>query len=570
MGISLKPEHLKRYSDVARLLLKYGRSDLVVEAGLEGALSDEPEGKPDPAIPGAPSPDAPPEAAALADDLETLGPTYVKLGQLLSTRADLLPLPYLNALARLQDKVGPFGFTEVETIVERELGVRLSKAFSAFDPTPMAAASLGQVHRAALRDGRPVAVKVQRPDIRGQISADLEAMGEIAAFLDRRTDWGRRYAFADMLDEFQKSLVRELDYRREAANLVTLGANLAAYERIIVPQPVEDYTTDRLLTMDFIRGKKITAVGPLGRLEMDGEPLADALFKAYLQQILVDGFFHADPHPGNVFLTEDGNIALLDLGMVARISPGMQEQLLRLLLAVSEGHGDETAEVAMRMGDWKGGTFDEDAFRRQIAEMVSELQHTTVEEIQVGTVVMQVSRAGAENGMRVPRELTMLGKTLLNLDAVARSLAPGFDPNAAIRRHAGDITSQRMRRIASPGKLFAGLLETAEFAQKLPGRVNKILDAVANNELEMKIETIDERTLIDGFQKVANRITMGLILAALIVGASMLMQVSTTFRIFGYPGLAMLCFLAAASGGIALVVSILLHDQKGPPKQPPS
>ncbi|CAN5150548.1 hypothetical protein BH18GEM1_BH18GEM1_17430 [soil metagenome] len=220
-----------------------------------------------------------------------------KLGQLLSTRADLLPLPYLEALARLQDRVEAFPFEAVEEIVQTELGVRLSKAFASFDPKPLAAASLGQVHHAALRDGRPVAVKVQRPAIRQQIVEDLAVLEEIADFLDRRTDWGWRYGFVGLLDEFRKTLLRELDYRQEAANLVSLGKNLAEYERIIVPQPVDDYTTERVLTMDFVRGKKVTALGPLGRLEMDGEPLADELFKAYLQQTLVDGLFHADPHP---------------------------------------------------------------------------------------------------------------------------------------------------------------------------------------------------------------------------------------------------------------------------------
>lgn len=552
MGISLRPQHLKRYADVARLLFKYGRSDLVRNAGLEAALTDE-----DPAGEAA----TPPEATELAADLERLGPTFVKLGQLLSTRADLLPLPYLDALARLQDRVEPFPFEDVEAIVHTELGVRLSKAFAEFDPKPLASASLGQVHRAALRDGRPVAVKVQRPAIREQIAEDLAVLEDIAEFLDRRTEWGRRYEFQGFLDEFRKTLLRELDYRQEAANQATLGKNLAGYDRIVVPQPVEDYTTERVLTMDFVRGRKVTALGPLGRLEMDGEPLADELFKAYLQQVLVDGFFHADPHPGNVFLTDDGRVALIDLGMVARISPEMQERLLKLLLAISEGRGDEAAEVALRMGEIDRETFDEPAYRRQIVELVGQHQHATVGEIQVGAVVLEVSRASADNGIRVPRELTMLAKTLLNLDAVGRALAPKFDPNEAIRRHGAEMTSRRMRQQASPGNIFASVLEMTEFVQKLPVRINRILDALASNELEVKVEAIDEQTLIEGFQKVANRIAMGLILAALIVGAAMLMRVETDFQILGYPGLAILCFLGAVAGGVTLLVNILLNDR---------
>jgi ubiquinone biosynthesis protein len=551
MGISLKGEHLKRYKDIAALFMKYGRSELVKNAGLEDVA--------------APDLVAAPAEAKLAEhlaaDLEKMGPTFVKIGQLLSTRADLLPLAYMEALARLQDKVGPFPFLEVEAIVSAELGVRLSKAFSEFEEEPVAAASLGQVHRAAMRDGRRVAVKVQRPGIREHIVKDLDALGEIAAFADLHTVAGRRFGFVPMLDEFRKTLLRELDYRMEARNLEVLSENLRAFDRIVVPLPVEDYSTSRVLTIDYIRGEKITKLSPLVRTEMDGEELAEQLFRAYLKQILVDGFVHADPHPGNVFLTDDNRIALLDLGMVTRISPGMQERLLRLLLAVSEGRAEEAATVAIQLGDVQP-VFDEKGFRRDVADLVADNMGATVGQIQVGRVVLVLARMSAERGIRVEPELTMLGKTLLNLDQVGRTLDPEFDPNAAIRRNAAELTRQRVRKSLSPGNLFAGVMEAKEFLEHLPGRVNTILDRVASNTLEVKVDAIDEKMLLEGFIKVANRITMGLILASLIVGAALLMRVETSFRVFGYPGLAILCFLFAAAGGAALVFNILWADHK--------
>src|SRR5215210_375979 len=345
MGISLKPQHLKRYKDIALLLWKYGRSDLVKQVGLEETLEEEERDtkKIEP----------PPEAKALADDLEKMGPTFIKLGQLLSTRPDLLPLPYLEALTRLQDKVEPFAYEQVQQIVESELGVRISKAFLEFEQTPMAAASLGQVHRALLRDGRPVAVKVQRPNIREMIVEDLEALDEMATFLDNHTDVGRHYQFAKMLEEFRKSLMRELDYRQEATNLAMMGRVLAEFDLIVVPAPVDDYTTSRVLTMDYIHGRKITSLTPLTRMDVDGIALADQLFKAYLKQILIAGFFHADPHPGNVFLADDGRLALLDLGMVGRISPELQEHLTRLVLAISDARGPEAAQITIDLGEVK-------------------------------------------------------------------------------------------------------------------------------------------------------------------------------------------------------------------------
>jgi len=551
MGISLSGEHLKRYKDIAALFMKYGRSELVKNAGLEEALVEAPVA----------TPSEEKLAEQLAADLERMGPTFIKVGQLLSTRADLLPLPYIEALARLQDRVGPFPFMDVEAIVSAELGVRLSKAFSEFEPEPLAAASLGQVHRAFLRDGRRVAVKVQRPGIREQILKDLEALAEIAAFMDHHTEIGRRYGFTLMLEEFRKTLLRELDYRLEARNLEVLAENLHGFDRIVVPLPVTDYTTSRVLTSDYIRGEKITKLSPLVRTEIDGEVLASQLFRAYLQQILVDGFVHADPHPGNVFLTDDKRVALLDLGMVARIPPGMQERLLRLLLAVSEGRAEEAATVAIALGDAQP-LFDEKGLRRDVNDLVSQIVGATVGQMQIGRVVLMLARMSGERGIRVDPALTMLGKTLLNLDQVGRALDPDFDPNAAIRRNAAELMRQRMRKSLSPGNLFAGVMELKEFAENLPRRVNTILDRVASNSLEVKVDAIDEKMLLEGFIKVANRITMGLILASLIVGAALLMRVETSFRILGYPGLAIVCFLCAAGGGVALVGNILWADHK--------
>ena len=456
----------------------------------------------------------------------------------------------------------PFPFEDVERIVTEELGVRLSKGFGSFEPEPVAAASLGQVHRATLRDGRRVVVKVQRPDIGPVIVDDLAALDEIATMLDDRTEAGQRYQFKAMVAEFRKSLLAELDYRKEAQNLTTLADNLQEFDRIVVPRPVDDYTTARVLTMDFVEGQKITALSPLTLIELDGEELADQLLRAYLKQILVDGFFHADPHPGNVFLTTDHRIALLDLGMVARIPPRMQQHMLQVILAVSEGHGDEAADFALRIGQ-PTEQFDEPAFRRRVAEMVAEHHGARVEEIQVGLAVMNISRIAAETGVRLAPELTLLGKTLLNLDGVGRALAPKFDPNASIRRNAAELMNQRMLKSVAPGNIFAGLLEMKDFADRLPGRANKILDTLAENRMALKLDTgVDAGLVTRGLQKVANRIATGLVVAALIVSAAMLMQVRTNFTIFGYPGFAMVLFLAAVAFGVVLVLSIVRTDYR--------
>jgi predicted unusual protein kinase regulating ubiquinone biosynthesis (AarF/ABC1/UbiB family) len=552
MVVSLKPERLKRYKDVAMLLIKYGRSDLLSPAGLENSVLPEEIAKETGTI-------AP--AEELAKDLEKLGPTFIKLGQLLSTRADLLPAPYLDALTRLQDHIEPFSFEEVERIVSGELGVRISKAFADFDPVPLAAASLAQVHRAWMRDGRAVVVKVQRPDIRELIVGDLDALGEISHFLDLHTELGKRYEFENMLIQLRKSLLRELDFTIEANNLHTISENLLDFDQIVIPEPIDDYTTTRVLTMEYIAGKKITALNPLRLLEIDGAALADSLFSAYLQQFLVDGIFHADPHPGNVFLTDDDRIALLDLGMVGRVTRTFQDNLLRLLLAISEGRGDSAAEAAVKMGEAKEG-FERRAFDRRIAELVTENSDAVLSHLNAGRVTLEITKIAADCWFRLPAEFTMFAKALMNLDQVVYTLDPTFDPNVVIRERANEILEQNIIKSVAPSNLLSGVVDIKEFAEKFPIRVNRILDQIGNNELRFKVDAIDEKIVLEGLQKVANRITLGLVVAALIVGAAMLMRVETSFRIWGYPGLAMILFLLAAAAGLVLAFSIVFYDEK--------
>ncbi|MFY9820653.1 MAG: AarF/UbiB family protein [Thermoanaerobaculia bacterium] len=548
MPLSLKPEHLKRYKDIARLLMLHGRADLMKAAENGSPLGDE-DG----------------EAAAggdperLAKDLEELGPTFIKLGQLLSTRSDLLPAPYLDALARLQDKVEPFSFAEVEEIVSTELGVRISKAFEDFDSEPLAAASLGQVHRARMRDGRLVAIKVQRPGIQKVILDDLEAFEQIAGVIDRHTDVGRRFAFRDMLQEFRKTLLRELDYRLEAQNLTLLATNLKEYERLVIPKPVDAFTTSRVLTMEYVQGTKITDLSPLARIDIDGRALAEDLCRAYLDQILVDGFFHADPHPGNLQVTSDGRLAILDLGMVARVDPALQEHLLKLLLAITGGRGLEVAQLTVKIGT-KLSDYDEPRYRREVVDLVGAYQGVSGEQVQAGRILVRLARLSAEHGVRPAPELTTMGRALLQLDQSARCLDPEFDPNQIVQSFSDSLMRRHMLKKLSPANLFASVLELQEFAQQLPGRMNSVLDNLAGNKVQVKVDAFDESRLMDNLQKIANRIALGLVLAALIVGAALMMQVQTSFRLFGYPGLAMLLFMMAAACGFILVLSVFFND----------
>ncbi len=551
---SISPRHVARYRDIATVLIRHGRS---------GALALDGEGSG--GVAGndrdVDAEDVPPEAERLAADLEELGPTFVKLGQLLSTRPDLLAPGYTQALARLQDDVEPFSFAEVERSIGEQLGASAQDVFAELDHVPMASASLGQVHAGRLRDGRPVVVKVQRPGIRQQVEEDIEALSQVASFLDEHTDAGRRFGFADLLRQFQRSLMDELDYRREAANLKALGRMLAGQARIVVPAPVDDFTTGTVLTMDRIDGRKVTELGPLAVLEMDLAPLAEDLFEAYLRQILVEGFFHADPHPGNVLVTRDCRLALIDLGMVARVPSGLQDRLVKLLLAVADGDGEQAAEEGIAMGR-RLEDFDEARFRREVVDLVGRTYTMKLGDLEAGSVVMEMTAIAGECGLRSPPELALLGKALLNLDQVATRLDPDFSPGDAIKRHVGEILSNRAR--LSLNSALSSVLEAKGFVEKLPRRVNDLMDAVSDGRfnVHVKVDAVDEQELLDTVHKLANRVTAGLVLAALIMGAALMMRVDTEAQILGYPAIAIVCFLAAATGGFVLLGSIVVSNRR--------
>jgi len=507
MKLKMRTRHAKRYRQIATLLVRHGRGDLVRSAGIDGVLDDDQVETGDPEA-----------AARLADDLEAMGPTFIKLGQLLSSRVDLLTPAYIEALARLQDKVEPFPFEQVEEIVSSELEVRLSRVFPTFDPKPLAAASLGQVHRATLRDGREVVVKVQRPDIRRQVLDDMEVLADLAEVLDTRTDLGR-YGLADLLEEFRKSLLDELDYHREAENLTTIARILSDHPGIVVPKPYPDFSTGRILTMEFVEGRKITELGPLGQLELDGAPLADDLFAAYLQQVLVEGVFHADPHPGNVLLTPDGRIALLDIGMVARLAPAYRERLVKLFLALADGRPDEVTRIARTLGE-ELHDFDPVLLERAVTDIVGRSVDASISDLDVGAVMLQLTRRAGEAGLKMDPELVMLGKALLNLDLVASTLDPAFEPRDALRRHTTDLMRSSMK--TSPAAMFATVLEAKEFVEALPARVNRAFDAIGEGHFELRVKAFDEDEFLRGLHKLANVVAAGLILAAMILASALL------------------------------------------------
>lgn len=550
--MSTTPEKIKGYYKFIHFMLKYWNSDLFRQtssAVTKEALTKEEEEH---------QFDQSPEE--LLEDLKEMGPTYIKLGQLLSTRPDLLPDEYMEALANLQDNVSPVPFEDIKKIVEEELGTKISKAFSVFEEKPLASASIGQVHRAELLSGRPVAVKVQRPGIRKKFMQDLETLDELTQLAVKHLEKAKTYAIDDVFSELRRILVNELDYNKEAQNLKTLKKNLEQYENLIIPAPVEDYSSSRVLTMEFVSGKKITSLSPLRQMENDYSELVEELVEAYLQQIINDGFAHADPHPGNIKFTEDNRIALIDLGMVARFAPQLQESLIELLFAISQSNGEKTAYILLKMSELSENS-EKKKFAKTVSDVIMESENSRAKDLQTGRILIQLNRLALSTNIKLPVEINILGKILLNLDQIVAMLDPEFDLRAAIQRNVHEIMRKKMVSELKPENFFSTLIESKHFLERMPERMNRISENLANNEFKIQIDAIDEKRVTDGFQKVANRITLGLIIAAMIIGASMLMQVPSEFMIFGYPGLAMLFFLLAAVGAIVLSYVIIFKDE---------
>ena len=547
------PTGVARTAQILRFLLKYRTAGVFTGLDLDAAaetVDDQPaSGTPE----------------EFVKDLESLGPTFVKIGQALSTRPDMVPPAYLEALERMQDNVAPVPFDEIREVVEQSLGVRLSKPFTEFDETPIGCASLAQVHRACLRDGRTVAVKVQRPGIGPQIRADLDAIGALAKRADQHTRMGRDVHFADWVQEFRRALLGELDYRMEAENLDRFGEHLADYPQLYVPSPLWDLCADKVLTMDLVEGTKVTEVSGLRRTEEPMDDLARALMRGYLDQVFVHGEIHADPHPGNLLVTNDGRLALFDLGMIAHVPPRMRERLLKLLFAAVDGRGEAVANESIAMGT-RLEHFDAGRYQREVGQMVARYAaHASGRNVSEGRLMLDLVRLGTACGLRTPPELSLLGKTLLNLERVADALAPDVDVREVVEGHLDGVMRGRLRKALSPSSIATELMEVQGLLRDAPRKVSDLLSLLADNRFKVQVVGLDK--LMESLQKIANRIAAGVITASLIIGAALMMRIDTGPNLFGYPAIALVLFLIGAGLGITIVVNSLRSDRKAKPKE---
>jgi ubiquinone biosynthesis protein len=545
--------HLSRYREIAAALMRHGFGMIVEEIGFDHILSLPQRMLFETREKGArPEKSGKTVGERIRLVLQELGPTFVKLGQIASTRPDVIPEEIIRELEKLQDQVPPFSFQEVRDIVEAELGGKLETLFPEFEATPLAAASIGQVHRARLWSGEKVAVKIQRPHIASVIETDLEILQDLAMLAEHRLAWAARYHVRDMVDEFAKSLQAELDYTIEGRNAEKIFKQFKDDRQVYVPKVFWDYITRKVLTMEYVDGVKLNELDKLKQHGYNPKRLAERLVTTMLRQMFNAGFFHGDPHPGNVLVLPGEVIALIDFGMVGRLTPEMKHHFSSLVIALMRQSTDGVIKAVLRMG-----LVSDDVNLAQLRQDVEQLREkyygVPFSQISLGEAVNDIFRVAFRHAIRIPPDLTLLGKTLLTLEGVVETLDPGFRILDIAEPFGRQLLKERLRpksvaetvwkRVSDYGKLLFGL----------PRHVKDLTSLLKQGKLRLEISIPELDLFLKKLDQIGNRVSFSIgllafsiIMVGVIIGTTMGRASTLLWRIpaieIGF-GMATLMFL---------------------------
>jgi ubiquinone biosynthesis protein len=552
-GIGRTYRNLNRFRQILTVLLKYGFGDLLellrldqtVEAGLQIISKKQPIRV---------EKLTRPEGFRMA--LEELGPTYIKMGQILSTRPDLIPVEFLNELTKLQDKVPPFSFVAVRKIIESELKFPLETIFAQFDENPLASASIGQVHRARLQDGKEAAVKVQRPGIERVIEVDLEIMMYLARLMERHIEELALHRPVTIVEEFARTLEGELDYRLEASNMERMALNFLDEPTTRIPAVYRDYSTRRVLTAEFVDGIKVSELQLLDAAGLDRKQITDRGADILLKQIFDHGFFQADPHPGNIFVLPENIICLIDFGMVGSVNRRTRERFVELIDAVVRKDAFRTSQMFLEIVDREEEP-DLRLLERDIADLLSRHLYRPLQDIRVGKLLQQLLEIASRHRLRIPPDLFLMMKALTTVEGVACMLDPQFD----IFQKATPFIRRIMLGRFAPGRISGEMVQLAsdlmKFAQQFPKDLLDIARLARQKKLHLKIENQGLEKMLATHDQISNRVSFSIIIAALIVGSALIVISEIPPLFYGISLIGIIGFLAAALMGIWLLVAIL-------------
>jgi ubiquinone biosynthesis protein len=521
MSSPIRHKHLARYREIAGILIDEGYGYWVGVLGLSRFLrATDRLRRREQRKPGAPI------EKRMRHVIERLGPTFVKIGQLLSTRPDLIPESWLVELRKLQDDVPPVGFDLIREAVEQELGHPLDEIFEYFDPEPLAAASIGQVHAATLWTGDDVIVKVQRPGIEAVIEMDLDILRTQAMFVETSTAWGKRYSIGAIADEFSRILREELDYIHEGRNAEKFAKNFTGDETVAFPKVYWEVTTRRVITLERFHGIKLNLCDELRSEGFDPKEVARAGTVAYLRMIFMHGFFHADPHPGNLFVLEDGRVAFTDFGRTGSITPRTREQFADLLLSILNRDERDAVDSLLDIGV-AGDRVVESALEGEIAQLFARYYDVAIGEIHVGEVVEELMRIMYEHELRVPPEFTLLLTTLAVLDGLGLEMDPGFN----FVDVAKPFASQLIRERVSPDNWARTVMRTLRHGNRLmldlPESISRLLKRVSGGSISVEIQPTGFDKIMAQAQEMVNRLAFSLLVGSFVIGFSMILRTET-------------------------------------------
>jgi len=488
--------------------------------------------------------------------LEELGTTFIKLGQVLSTRPDLISPKFTEEFGKLQDQVAPFSYDKVEEQIKNELGKSTKELFVEFEKKPIAAASLSQVHKAKLPNGKIIAIKIQRPQIEKIIEADLAILFNLAKFLEKRILGIRLYQPIEIIEEFARIIKKELDFIQEGHNINKFRANFKDSQTVRVPKVYWRFTTSRVLAMEFIDGIKISEITKIKNGKFDRKKIARRGVDVVLKQIFEDGFFHGDPHPGNIFVLKNNIIVLLDCGMVGYIDEETMNNMADLLIAVVAKDTNKIIKSFVEM-DIINEEMNLKELRTDIKEFVNKYYGVPLKQLEIGKIGEEVLEVMIRNHIKVPSELVLLIKALVTIEAIGRKLDPEFDMVSHVKPFVKNLIQKRH----SPSQVWKKgadfLTDSIRLFWSLPEEFRWLVRKLKQGELNIGFRHKGLEKLINSMDKASNRFSFSIIIASLIIGSSLIIQSDKGPLLFDFPALGILGFLVAAILGLGLVISIL-------------
>lgn len=496
------------------------------------------------------------EAARLRLSFEELGPTFIKFGQILSTRPDIVPEEYMAELLKLQDEVPPFPFKDVLDVIERELGRPASELFSDIEERPVAAASIAQVHRAVTAGGEEVVIKVQRPGITGNIDTDISILRYLARLAVKYIPESRLYDPAGMVDEFSRIIRKELDFSLEASYTDRFRENFSDDPRVVVPRVHWDLTGKRVLTMERVHGIKVDKVERLKAEGIDTEKVAHLIADVFFKQVFVHGIFHGDLHSGNIFVISENKIALVDFGIVGRIDGAMKQNLADILIYFVSGDFDGLTGVYMKMGILPEG-IDRAAFESEYYDIMLHYFGRPFRHTRMGELMMEYIRLAARHNVRLPRELLLFDKCMLELEGLARVLHPDVNILTESEPYAARLFKERISPAKLLGEGMTSLKAYGDFLNNFPSRAEQIMKQVMEGRLQIEFLHKGLEDFMGEMDRSSNRVTFGIIVAALVVGSSLVIASEAAPKVLGYPALGIIGFIIASLLGLWLAIQIL-------------